>query len=57
MSALISSHRLIVVYVQTSLDCESWTRPVELYASKILHVSIDLILLEHLRREICHVAL
>ena len=39
------------------LDRESWTPLVESYASQILHVSIVFILLEHLRPEICYVAL
>ena len=39
------------------LHRESWTPPAEAYASQILHVSIDFILLEHLRPEIFYVAL
>ena len=49
--------------VPDGLDCtlplnsESWTLLVESYACQILHVSINLVLLERLRPEIYHVAL
>ena len=42
--------------VWTSYCRESWTLLVESYASQILHVSVNIILLEYLRLEICHVA-
>ena len=39
------------------LDCDSQTLLVESYASQILHLSVNLVLLERFRPEICHVAL
>ena len=64
MAVLMSSRSHIVVYVHPSsllssslLDSESETFLVQMYASQILHMSVNLDLLERLRPEICHVAL
>ena len=54
---LISSRNQIVVYV-SHLSSTVSPRPqlVESYAPQILHVSVNLLLLQRFRPEICHVA-